>query len=66
MVTSNQLVFVSLLAFVAMAGATQFKVGGLNGWTVPAPNTVAYNQWASKNRFQIGDSLGSCSNQRLN
>jgi hypothetical protein len=57
--TSNQLVFLSLFCFVTMAGATQFKVGGSNGWTVPAPNTDSYNQWAARNRFQIGDSLGS-------
>jgi hypothetical protein len=65
METSNQLLFVFLLAFVAMAGATQFKVGGSNGWTLPAPNTDSYNQWAARNRFRIGDSLGSY-NQRLN
>ncbi|KAJ4810244.1 Early nodulin-like protein 1 [Rhynchospora pubera] len=40
-----------------MAGATQFKVGGSFGWSVPAPNTVSYNQWAQANRFKIGDSL---------
>ncbi|KAJ1703943.1 hypothetical protein LUZ63_003722 [Rhynchospora breviuscula] len=49
-------VFICLL-FAAMAGATQFKVGGSNGWSVPAPNTVSYNQWAQANRFKIGDSL---------
>ncbi|KAJ3708425.1 hypothetical protein LUZ61_012130 [Rhynchospora tenuis] len=48
--------FICLL-FAAMAGATQFKVGGSNGWRVPAPNTVSYNQWAQANRFKIGDSL---------
>ncbi|KAJ4798644.1 Early nodulin-like protein 1 [Rhynchospora pubera] len=40
-----------------MASATQFKVGGSFGWSVPAPNTVSYNQWAQANRFKIGDSL---------
>ncbi|KAG8058171.1 hypothetical protein GUJ93_ZPchr0002g24038 [Zizania palustris] len=44
---------------VAMAGATQFKVGGDNGWSVPGAgaNVESYNDWAEKNRFQIGDSL---------
>ncbi|KAG1368256.1 early nodulin-like protein 3 [Cocos nucifera] len=40
-----------------MTAATQFKVGGPSGWAVPAPNAMPFNQWAEKNRFQIGDSL---------
>ncbi|KAL5208016.1 hypothetical protein ABZP36_032451 [Zizania latifolia] len=40
-----------------MAGATQFKVGGDNGWSVPGANVESYNDWAEKNRFQTGDSL---------
>uniref|UniRef100_A0A0E0JVV7 Phytocyanin domain-containing protein n=1 Tax=Oryza punctata TaxID=4537 RepID=A0A0E0JVV7_ORYPU len=42
---------------VAMAGATQFKVGGDKGWSVPAANAESYNDWAEKMRFQIGDTL---------
>ncbi|KAL5211352.1 hypothetical protein ABZP36_022199 [Zizania latifolia] len=42
---------------VALAGATQFQVGGANGWSVPGANAESYNDWAEKNRFQIGDSL---------
>ncbi|KAF0935834.1 hypothetical protein E2562_036357 [Oryza meyeriana var. granulata] len=42
---------------VAMAGATQFKVGGANGWSVPGANAESYNDWAEKTRFQIGDAL---------
>lgn len=39
--------------------AREFVVGGAKGWGAPADNsTVGYNQWAQKNRFQIGDSLG--------
>lgn len=45
-----------LLLLMQRAGATQFKVGGSSGWTVPTDPT-AYNQWAQKNRFRIGDSL---------
>ncbi|KAG8365048.1 hypothetical protein BUALT_Bualt18G0062500 [Buddleja alternifolia] len=37
----------------------EFKVGGSEGnWTVPSdPKSAIYNQWAEKNRFQIGDTL---------
>uniref|UniRef100_A0A0E0CG11 Phytocyanin domain-containing protein n=1 Tax=Oryza meridionalis TaxID=40149 RepID=A0A0E0CG11_9ORYZ len=42
---------------IAMARATQFKVGGGNGWSVPAANAESYNDWAEKMRFQIGDTL---------
>ncbi|KAK6154407.1 hypothetical protein DH2020_008655 [Rehmannia glutinosa] len=38
--------------------AFEFKVGGSTGWTVPNdPNAAIYNQWAEKNRFQVGDTL---------
>ncbi|WVZ77793.1 hypothetical protein U9M48_025615 [Paspalum notatum var. saurae] len=42
---------------VAAAGATQFTVGGANGWSVPAAGAEPFNTWAEKIRFQIGDSL---------
>ncbi|KAF5177014.1 Early nodulin-like protein [Thalictrum thalictroides] len=35
--------------------ATEFRVGGSDGWTVTT--SFNYNQWAEKNRFQVGDSL---------
>jgi hypothetical protein len=44
---------------VAMAGATQFTVGGSNGWSVPPAGAESLNAWATKNRFQIGDKLGN-------
>jgi hypothetical protein len=44
---------------VAMAGATQFTVGGSNGWSVPSAGAESLNAWAMKNRFQIGDKLGN-------
>lgn len=47
----------SILLFMQKVGATQFKVGGEMGWTVPSPSAVHYNQWAEKTRFRIGDSL---------
>ncbi|OEL19380.1 hypothetical protein BAE44_0019601 [Dichanthelium oligosanthes] len=40
------------------AEATAFEVGGDDGWVVPpANNGGKYNQWASKNRFLVGDSV---------
>ncbi|CAL5024785.1 unnamed protein product [Urochloa decumbens] len=54
---------VSLALLVALAGplcrhadATAFEVGGEEGWVVPpASDGGRYNQWASKNRFLVGD-----------
>ncbi|KAG9454128.1 hypothetical protein H6P81_007032 [Aristolochia fimbriata] len=48
----------ALLMLVHGAVATEFRVGGANGWTLPPdPNFNPYNQWAEMHRFQIGDSL---------
>uniref|UniRef100_A0A0D9WTB1 Phytocyanin domain-containing protein n=1 Tax=Leersia perrieri TaxID=77586 RepID=A0A0D9WTB1_9ORYZ len=46
---------VSLMA--AVASATQFRVGGSRGWSVPDANAEPYNSWAGRMRFQIGDQL---------
>ncbi|KAK7294243.1 hypothetical protein RJT34_17130 [Clitoria ternatea] len=50
-----------LLPFMdgSVEAARQFKVGDHLGWHQPSgPNNSAfYNQWASRNRFQVGDSL---------
>ncbi|CAN6269733.1 unnamed protein product [Urochloa humidicola] len=54
---------VSLALLLALAGAmcrradaTAFEVGGDDGWAVPpASDGGRYNQWASKNRFLVGD-----------
>ncbi|KAJ4960162.1 hypothetical protein NE237_020072 [Protea cynaroides] len=36
----------------------EFEAGGTKGWVVPhANNTKMYNEWASRNRFKIGDSI---------
>nr|XP_010923958.1 early nodulin-like protein 3 [Elaeis guineensis] len=51
------LVLLCSVLLASMAAATQFKVGGSNGWAVPGPNAMSFNQWAEKKRFQIGDSL---------
>ncbi|KAJ8638672.1 hypothetical protein MRB53_012939 [Persea americana] len=55
--------FVVLIAMaaagnIAAAASHEFKVGDSLGWTEPTSNgTDVYNQWASKKRFQVGDSL---------
>ncbi|KAG0531829.1 hypothetical protein BDA96_04G055700 [Sorghum bicolor] len=41
----------------AVAGGTQFIVGGANGWSVPTAGAEPFNTWATRTRFQIGDSL---------
>ncbi|XP_010267739.1 PREDICTED: early nodulin-like protein 1 [Nelumbo nucifera] len=54
----HALSIVGLLLLMLRVGATEFKVGGSKGWTVPTdPNAPSYNQWAEMHRFQIGDSL---------
>lgn len=49
----------SVLLLIQRGNAYQFQVGGPKGsWTLPSdPNAAIYNQWAEKNRFQIGDTL---------
>ncbi|PAN04153.1 hypothetical protein PAHAL_1G046000 [Panicum hallii] len=42
---------------VAVAGATQFTVGGANGWSIPGAGAEPLNTWAERTRFQVGDSL---------
>ncbi|KAJ9672051.1 hypothetical protein PVL29_025621 [Vitis rotundifolia] len=49
--------FLSLLLLMQKVCAAEFKVGGSNGWSVPADAALSYNQWAERNRFQMGDSL---------
>ncbi|KAM0018547.1 putative Phytocyanin domain, cupredoxin [Helianthus debilis subsp. tardiflorus] len=43
----------SLLVLIQNADAYEFKVGGSGEWSLSA----SYNQWAEKNRFQVGDTL---------
>ena len=42
---------------VAAASATQSRVGGQKGWSVPDAGFEPYNTWAGRLRFQIGDQL---------
>ncbi|KAM0838150.1 hypothetical protein ACQ4PT_061175 [Festuca glaucescens] len=47
-----------LLAIIGASRATDFEVGGDAGWVVPpAGQAGTYNEWASKNRFLLGDSV---------
>ena len=52
------LVSLVLISIVVVAASFQFKVGGERGWTKPTGNeSETYNEWATMNRFQTGDSL---------
>lgn len=59
------LVLASLFIVLSIAAGTQFKVGGSGKWSVPENNAMSYNQWAEKNRFQIGDSIGKFDDSQL-
>jgi hypothetical protein len=51
-----------LVSVTTVQSARQFHVGDHLGWRQPDQNNTAfYTQWAQKNRFQIGDSLGTYS-----
>ncbi|XP_057983515.1 early nodulin-like protein 6 [Malania oleifera] len=48
----------SLHQHPSMASAFEFQVGDPNGWVVPPANdSKIYNDWASENRFKIGDTV---------
>ena len=50
--------FLLLAATVAVASSFEFRVGEAMGWRLQGSNAESfYNQWAERNRFQIGDSL---------
>ncbi|KAK2969832.1 hypothetical protein RJ640_000649 [Escallonia rubra] len=47
----------SCLVFILLAEAREFPVGGnANSWKIPS-SPDAFNKWAEKERFEIGDSL---------
>ncbi|KAF3673904.1 putative boron transporter 4-like [Capsicum annuum] len=46
--------FLSLHFFSGFS--TEFTVGGDEGWVIPKDDQL-YNQWASKNRFKVNDTL---------
>ncbi|GAB4848040.1 hypothetical protein Ancab_002700 [Ancistrocladus abbreviatus] len=48
----------SYLPHLSSVSAFEFQVGDGEGWVIPPRNdTHFYNEWASKNRFLIGDSI---------
>ncbi|KAK1416860.1 hypothetical protein QVD17_25977 [Tagetes erecta] len=50
--------FFAISVVVSSVSATEFQVGGVVGWRIPAVNeSQLYNVWASRRRFFIGDSL---------
>ena len=52
------MVMVVVLVIKAEGAFKEFKVGDELGWHEPVVNnTLIYNQWASRNRFQVGDAL---------
>ena len=57
MARSRGLGLVCLALLVAAASATQFRVGGQKGWSVPDASAESYNSWAARMQFQIGDQL---------
>ncbi|XP_022717981.1 mavicyanin-like [Durio zibethinus] len=55
-ITLFSLVWISMVAVAA--ASLQFRVGGKRGWTKPTGNeSETYNEWATRNRFHVGDSL---------
>ncbi|KAI3882867.1 hypothetical protein MKW92_034973 [Papaver armeniacum] len=52
--------FVFLLQLLLVQSSADFEAGDDKGWVVPDSknaNGDKYNQWASKNRFQINDTI---------
>ncbi|XP_073298257.1 early nodulin-like protein 21 [Primulina huaijiensis] len=46
------------LSLLQMGSCFQFQVGDRAGWAVPPANqTDHYNEWASRERFKIGDTV---------
>ncbi|RZC93308.1 hypothetical protein C5167_030427 [Papaver somniferum] len=51
-------IFYSLHYFTVVVHSLECDVGDTKGWVVPQPNASnIYNEWASRKRFQINDSI---------
>lgn len=59
LMTTTTMLMTVLVINAHEAAAKEFKVGGKLGWQLPDSNntTLLYNQWASRRRFHVGDSL---------
>lgn len=45
-------------SLATVEGVKEFKVGGREGWREPDENSTSmYNDWATRLRFHVGDSL---------
>ncbi|KAJ8767985.1 hypothetical protein K2173_020925 [Erythroxylum novogranatense] len=58
--TKLMLLFLTIVVSLQSFSVSSFEyhVGGSKGWVVPPANdTKVYNDWASENRFQIGDTV---------
>ncbi|KAK4272145.1 hypothetical protein QN277_020736 [Acacia crassicarpa] len=56
--SSSCSVLLILTTVLYCASGFEFQVGGSKGWVVPPANdTNIYLEWASHNRFQVGDSI---------
>ncbi|KAI4335827.1 hypothetical protein L6164_014436 [Bauhinia variegata] len=60
--TSNSLCLCFILftcSNIFLVTCTEFEVGDKDGWAVPKEksNDQMYNQWASKNRFKVDDTV---------
>ncbi|GAV68825.1 Cu_bind_like domain-containing protein [Cephalotus follicularis] len=50
--------FMLICMIVVSVSSFQFEVGGERGWIKPTGNeTETYNEWATQNRFHVGDTL---------
>jgi len=51
-------IFVCFYVF-SLVSCTEFEAGGENGWIIPQSSNQSdiFNQWASKNRFKVGDTI---------
>lgn len=48
-----------LFYVISLVSCTEFEAGGENGWIIPQSSNQSdlFNQWASKNRFKVGDTI---------
>ncbi|XP_010479319.1 PREDICTED: early nodulin-like protein 1 [Camelina sativa] len=53
------LLILVLFYVVSLVSCTEFEAGGENGWIIPQSSNQSdmFNQWASKNRFKVGDTI---------